>query len=252
MAASEPLGGGMDIHKPKPWHGVREFLKEYVIIVVGVLTALAFEQAVEWQHWRHVTEQTEENLRGGVSSDLFAAIGRVATLPCVNARTVELTKALASNEAGWRGTTVPAIAGVKPALPQVIREPKGNYARTAWDIAVAQGAVLHMPAHAENLFARIYRNSSAIEDLQAVEGDLETRLGLLAYDRPLSREQRDGFMTLLSQLDSVETRIATAGLRLMSDARLLKVKRPAGIDAELVRQRSIRGACVRDVAYPGT
>jgi hypothetical protein len=31
----------MDIHKPKPWHGVREFLKEYVIIVVGVLTALA-------------------------------------------------------------------------------------------------------------------------------------------------------------------------------------------------------------------
>ena len=37
----------MDIHKPKPWHGVREFLKEYVIIVVGVLTALAAEQAVE-------------------------------------------------------------------------------------------------------------------------------------------------------------------------------------------------------------
>ena len=29
----------MDIHKPKPWHGMREFLKEYVIIVVGVLTA---------------------------------------------------------------------------------------------------------------------------------------------------------------------------------------------------------------------
>ena len=25
----------MDLHKPKPWHGLREFLKEYVIIVVG-------------------------------------------------------------------------------------------------------------------------------------------------------------------------------------------------------------------------
>ncbi|MDB5442210.1 MAG: hypothetical protein JWP73_586, partial [Phenylobacterium sp.] len=33
----------MDIHKPKPWHGLREFLKEYAIIVVGVLTALAAE-----------------------------------------------------------------------------------------------------------------------------------------------------------------------------------------------------------------
>ena len=30
----------MDIHKPKPWHGVREFLKEYLIIVVGAQTAL--------------------------------------------------------------------------------------------------------------------------------------------------------------------------------------------------------------------
>jgi hypothetical protein len=29
----------MDIHKPKSWHGFREFLKEYAIVVVGVLTA---------------------------------------------------------------------------------------------------------------------------------------------------------------------------------------------------------------------
>ncbi|THD51712.1 hypothetical protein [Phenylobacterium sp.] len=37
----------MDIHKPKPWHSFREFLKEYGIIVLGVLTAIAFEQTVE-------------------------------------------------------------------------------------------------------------------------------------------------------------------------------------------------------------
>ena len=30
----------MDIHKPKPWHGVREFLKEIGTIVIGVLIAL--------------------------------------------------------------------------------------------------------------------------------------------------------------------------------------------------------------------
>jgi hypothetical protein len=29
-----------------------EFLKEYAIIVIGVLTALAAEQAVEWLHWQ--------------------------------------------------------------------------------------------------------------------------------------------------------------------------------------------------------
>jgi hypothetical protein len=31
----------MDINRPKPWRGLREFLKEHLIIVVGVLMALA-------------------------------------------------------------------------------------------------------------------------------------------------------------------------------------------------------------------
>ena len=49
-------GGTMDIHKPRPWHSFREFLKEYLIIVVGVLTALAAEAGVEALHWRHQVE----------------------------------------------------------------------------------------------------------------------------------------------------------------------------------------------------
>ena len=31
----------VEFHKPKPFHNWREFLKEYVIIVLGVATALA-------------------------------------------------------------------------------------------------------------------------------------------------------------------------------------------------------------------
>ena len=46
----------MDIHKPKPIRNWRDFLKEYAIIVLGVATALAGEQAVEWWHWRHEVE----------------------------------------------------------------------------------------------------------------------------------------------------------------------------------------------------
>ena len=49
----------MDIHKPKPWHGLREFLKEYLIIVVGVLTALGLEQVADMLHWRHKIDEAE-------------------------------------------------------------------------------------------------------------------------------------------------------------------------------------------------
>lgn len=43
----------MEIHKPKPWHGWREFLSEISVIVVGILIALAGEQTVEAVH-RHI------------------------------------------------------------------------------------------------------------------------------------------------------------------------------------------------------
>ena len=54
----------MDIHKPKPWHGWAEFLKEIGTIVIGVLIALGAEQGVEWLHWRHAVEETREELAG--------------------------------------------------------------------------------------------------------------------------------------------------------------------------------------------
>ncbi len=54
----------MDIHKPKPWHGLREFLKEYVIIVVGVLTALGAQQVAEALHGRHVVHEAEAKSLG--------------------------------------------------------------------------------------------------------------------------------------------------------------------------------------------
>ncbi|MDE2485957.1 MAG: hypothetical protein KGO51_01030 [Alphaproteobacteria bacterium] len=40
----------MDIHKPKPVHGWREFLGEIGVIIIGVLIALGAEQAVAAAH----------------------------------------------------------------------------------------------------------------------------------------------------------------------------------------------------------
>jgi hypothetical protein len=80
----------MDIHKPKPWHGLREFLKEYVIIVVGVLTALGAEQAVEWLHWRHEVHVA----RDAIAFDLRRIIGQAAVKdaegPCLSRKLSEL------------------------------------------------------------------------------------------------------------------------------------------------------------------
>src|SRR5665213_1394045 len=93
----------MDIHKPKPWHNLREFLKEYLIIVVGVLTALGAEQGVEWLHWRHLAAETEADLAAGLKVDLGNAVQWIAASPCNEADDANLTQALRSDAPQWRG-----------------------------------------------------------------------------------------------------------------------------------------------------
>src|ERR1700761_8795639 len=72
----------MDIHKPKPWHGVREFLKEYVIIVVGVLTALAGEQTVEWLHRGQEVAEARESLRDELTTNATLMQFSLDAAPC--------------------------------------------------------------------------------------------------------------------------------------------------------------------------
>jgi hypothetical protein len=101
----------MDIHKPKPWHGVREFLKEYLIVVVGVLTALAAEQGVEWLHWRHEVHLARE----AIAFDLKRLVGGAAAQDnhtvCTGRHLADLEGALEHAQAtghlppvGWPGT----------------------------------------------------------------------------------------------------------------------------------------------------
>jgi hypothetical protein len=47
----------MDIHKPKPWRGAREFLKEIGTIVIGVLIALGAEQVAVSLRDRHAAAE---------------------------------------------------------------------------------------------------------------------------------------------------------------------------------------------------
>ena len=59
----------MDIHKPNPWHGWREFLKEIGTIVIGVLIALAGEQLVERLHHGEQAKLAERAMRLELGED---------------------------------------------------------------------------------------------------------------------------------------------------------------------------------------
>jgi hypothetical protein len=135
----------MDIHKPKPWHSVQEFLKEYLIIVVGVLTALAGEQGVESMRNRELVGRGEEALR-----DNFERFVRFRTIvdreaPCMAARAGEIRAILDKAGSTRRIGRIDRIPAPKP-LPWQI---------DTWDAMVASGAAPHLPQQKAVLYSRI-------------------------------------------------------------------------------------------------
>jgi hypothetical protein len=100
----------MDIHKPKPWHGWREFLKEIGTIVIGVLIALAGEQTVEALTWRSKVAEAEKALRHELSIDLSYAAEQQALGVCANRYIDILQQAIAAN----RPETIAALYRLGP------------------------------------------------------------------------------------------------------------------------------------------
>ena len=138
----------MDIHKPKPWHGLREFLKEYVIIVIGVLTALGAEQGVEWLHWRHQTELAHQAL----AYDMKRVMGWAGLLdvqgPCLGARLNGLDAVLDKAQE----------TGRLPPLGPLAKPIEGTWNLRSWTGLTYGQTLAHMPNAEQTRLAGLARD----------------------------------------------------------------------------------------------
>ena len=143
----------MDLHKPKPWHGVREFLKEYLIIVVGVLTALGAEAGVEALHWRHVVAGERENLRTEAGWNEATMASRRLIEPCVTRRLAELDELFRRHH---RGEPLGKVGPV--GRPGYVSG--GNQ---GWDLALADQAVAHMSQKEKTLYTALAQSYASYD-----------------------------------------------------------------------------------------
>lgn len=98
----------MDVHKPKAPHGVREFIAEIAVIVLGVLIALGAEQLVQMIEWRHKVHAAEEAMAAELRDDNGPqAYARMAISECLKQRLDEIRGAV---ESGADRATVVRLA----------------------------------------------------------------------------------------------------------------------------------------------
>ncbi|HLZ73541.1 hypothetical protein [Phenylobacterium sp.] len=168
----------MDIHKPKPWHGVREFLKEYVIIVVGVLTALGAEAIVENLHERRLSAEAKEAVRDEINVDLTNVARRAQWEPCLARRLDEISALLDRADAGEAFKPPAEVGG--PLLPTIYTQ--------RWTAATAGGRTSLLSSDEQRAYGRVYNQLDHLDAKQGAEAEAWLRLGALNTLRHLTPE----------------------------------------------------------------
>lgn len=164
----------MEIHKPKPWHGWREFLKEYLIIVVGVLTALAAEQAVEAIHEQKIAAEAREAVRAEVRENLWWMQQRAAMEPCIRRRIGELTQLLATARRGQRIPVIQALGGPSHQKITSLR----------WQANAQAGRASLFSGEEQGLMTNMYYTTEQFRDAEDREQEVWARMrGIQGLDR---------------------------------------------------------------------
>jgi hypothetical protein len=199
----------MEFHKPKPFHNWREFFKEYAIIVIGVLTALAAEQAVEAWHWRSQVREAREVIASEMAYNLEGAIWRMRTIDCVERRLDSLAKIL--DEA--------ARTGNLPPVGYIAQSPRHMWRSGAWDSVVASQTATHFPREQLADLGALYKVVQRIEDYSMpdamVWGDLYAMVG---PGRRLDPTSEAGLRSAISRARNTVRTIANLSTFLVAQA----------------------------------
>jgi hypothetical protein len=162
----------MDIHKPKPVHGWREFLGEVATIVLGVLIAIGAEQTVEAAHWSQKVETDLREIMGEVGKNATYYAFRRAAAECVVRRLDELNSV---TESVARRSLVQPIAHIGPHIGELIGD-------NAWQAARAEQALTHFPRREFDGLSVLYAQQVDIKSWVVSEEEAWATLEMLEGD----------------------------------------------------------------------
>jgi len=203
----------MDLHKPRPWHGVREFLKEYLIVVVGVLTALGAEQVVEWVHRQSEVREAREAIRQELALNFAYLRSRDATRACVDRRLGEVQAILdaarpdgAFKRPGWVGR------------PQF-----WSIETLRWDAASQSGRAALLPPNEMASYGSVYTQLRLVMAEMAIEQGDWARLRSLENQQRLPPPGVYDMNLILNDARYRAWRIALITTQEFADARPLRI-----------------------------
>lgn len=141
------MGVDMRFTMPKPFRGWREFVGEVVIVVLGVLIALAFGAIADDIKWRSAVSEARTQLRYEIGLNLAFLDDRISGQRCVNQRLNHLAVII----------TRASQTGRLPALGSVGQAEVYTWPTSVWESQIAAQTMTHFPLGQSAAISRAYR-----------------------------------------------------------------------------------------------
>ena len=144
-------------------HSIREFFKEFAMIVIGILTAITIEHQYTQSHKRHLSEKAAQQVRTEIATNLKVVNEGIESNKKTIAEFTALEQAIVTDlESKLNREQMQAVLQKRMdghyGIGTFVIEP----AQDAWDAAIASQAVVQMDAEQLQVFSRLYAKQKAI------------------------------------------------------------------------------------------
>jgi hypothetical protein len=232
----------MDIHKPKRWQGLRGFLKEYVIIVVGVLTALGAGQVASDAHDRTIAGEARESVRAEVRENLWWIERRASRQPCVRQRLAEIGDVLGRARHGQP----------YPTPQQIGRAGHAKLTSLRWEANAQAGRASLFTPQEQRYLGNMYYTTDQFRRAQDVEEEVWSKMQAIDGLDRLTPAEIDQFSVLLAQARYESWLVEQSVLRAHQWAAVMRLKADNPKQIEFQNGHVTADACVSISAPPST
>ncbi len=203
-----------------PSMGWPAFWSEILIVFLGVVIALAANEAVQEWTWRSKVKEAEVRLRHDVDTLFIWYAEAVVTQPCVDAQLEALgRRVLTSGEVLQPAPIHRSTTGVD----QLASVPGRPYVFGTWDALVADGTATHFARDRQALFNSIARGVENARERGSATWGLLGRLQVMREPIPLDPVVRS---TLLADIH--ELRLISQGAVNSSRQQMTRLERMYG------------------------
>ena len=185
------------------------WVMEFLVVVAGVLIALWLQELVEQRRELAAMHSAEDAIHDEVRATLESLVWREAVSRCHLDRANLLKAGLTGSSDQWPGLDENALTATSPGgrfaaplvVPSVYNRPVDIFTDSAWNSALATGALASMDRERFGKLVAIYDQIHLLQRTRELEDHAATKITALAFPTRLTPEIRTELIQALYDLD---------------------------------------------------